>query len=189
MACDAGKTFTSLRIAEKIAGAPGRVLDQVPTLALMSQTVREWALDAEVKLRALAASSDAQVGQWKRRNGDMIDMDSLDLALPATRDCHRIVAEVLLPAPGKMKVVFATYRWPPVIEAGPRQNGLPTFELAICDQAHRTARARSLGIARDHMGPDLFSVEIPGTRLGPTLRSDLLRTAPFAGLGVAHVNS
>ena len=38
-----------------------------------------------------------------------------------------------------------------------------------------------LEIARDHMGLNLFFVEIPGTQLGPTLRSKLLRTAPFAG--------
>ena len=63
----------------------------------------------------------------------MVDMDSLDLAFPATRDWHRIVAEVLQPALGKMTVVFATYRWVLVIEAGQRQNGLSTFDLAICD--------------------------------------------------------
>ena len=33
-----------------------------------------------------------------------------------------------------------------------------------------------LEIARDHMGLNLFFVEIPRTRLGPTLRSKLLRS-------------
>ena len=45
MACGTGKTFTSLRIAEELAGEGGRVLYLVPSLALMSQTVREWAAD------------------------------------------------------------------------------------------------------------------------------------------------
>lgn len=38
MACGTGKTFTSLEIAEKLAGAGGRVLFLVPSLALLSQT-------------------------------------------------------------------------------------------------------------------------------------------------------
>ncbi len=42
MACGTGKTFTSLKIAETIAGKGKRVLFLVPSLALVSQTIREW---------------------------------------------------------------------------------------------------------------------------------------------------
>ena len=42
MACGTGKTFTSLRLAEDIAGAGGRVLFLVPSLALLSQSLTEW---------------------------------------------------------------------------------------------------------------------------------------------------
>lgn len=41
MACGTGKTFASLRIAEDLAGKGKRVLYMVPTLTLMSQSVRE----------------------------------------------------------------------------------------------------------------------------------------------------
>ncbi|MYG52030.1 MAG: damage-inducible protein, partial [Rhodospirillaceae bacterium] len=41
MACGTGKTFTSLKIAEDLAGSGKNVLVLVPSLALMSQSVRE----------------------------------------------------------------------------------------------------------------------------------------------------
>lgn len=40
MACGTGKTFTSLRIAEHLAGKGKRVLFLVPSLSLLSQTLR-----------------------------------------------------------------------------------------------------------------------------------------------------
>jgi predicted helicase len=68
MACGTGKTFTSLKIAEDLVGKGGRVLFMVPSLALMSQTVREWTNDTDTPLRSFAVCSDAQVG--KRRVSD-----------------------------------------------------------------------------------------------------------------------
>ncbi|MEN9974161.1 MAG: hypothetical protein RLZZ282_167, partial [Verrucomicrobiota bacterium] len=42
MACGTGKTFTSLKIAEDVAGKDKRVLFLVPSLNLLSQTLTEW---------------------------------------------------------------------------------------------------------------------------------------------------
>ena len=42
MACGTGKTFTSLRLAEQNVGAGGTVLVLVPSISLLSQSVREW---------------------------------------------------------------------------------------------------------------------------------------------------
>jgi predicted helicase len=47
MACGTGKTFTSLKIAEKETGGKGIVLFLVPSIALMGQTLSEWTADAE----------------------------------------------------------------------------------------------------------------------------------------------
>ena len=145
MACGTGKTFTSLRIAEALAGKGGRVLYLVPSLALMSQTVREWAADATLPLRAYAVCSDAQVGRRKWRNNDRIDMDVLDLAYPATTDAARLASEAAPDNPEALTVVFATYHSLPVIGQAQRGHGLPDFDLAICDEAHRTAGARIEG--------------------------------------------
>ena len=150
MACGTGKTFTALRIAEDLAGRGGRVLYLVPSLALMSQTVREWAADSLLPLRAFAACSDAQVGRRRRRNDDRIDMDALDLAFPATTDPARLAQNVSPPAPDMLTVVFATYHSLPVIGRAQRENELPDFDLAICDEAHRTAGARIVGEKESH---------------------------------------
>ncbi|MDK3255972.1 DEAD/DEAH box helicase family protein [Blastococcus capsensis] len=40
MACGTGKTFTSLRIAEDLVGAGGTVLCLVPSIQLLSQSLR-----------------------------------------------------------------------------------------------------------------------------------------------------
>lgn len=42
MACGTGKTFTSLRIAEDLVGEGGSVLFLVPSIQLLSQSLREW---------------------------------------------------------------------------------------------------------------------------------------------------
>ena len=47
MACGTGKTFLSLRIAEDLVGKGAKVLYMVPSLSLMSQTVRDWKNDAQ----------------------------------------------------------------------------------------------------------------------------------------------
>lgn len=63
MACGTGKTFTSLRIAEKVAGAGDSVLFLVPSIALLSQTLKEWSAERSLPLRAFAICSDTKVGK------------------------------------------------------------------------------------------------------------------------------
>ncbi|TAN13142.1 MAG: hypothetical protein EPN34_02420 [Burkholderiaceae bacterium] len=59
MACGSGKTFVALKIAEAVAGAGGRVLFLVPSLALLSQALTEWTQEAD-KSR-LTASENVSV--------------------------------------------------------------------------------------------------------------------------------
>ena len=67
MACGTGKTLTSLRIAENLAGPGGRVLYLVPSLALMSQTLHTWHQQSKLPLRSYAVCSDSQIGRKKKR--------------------------------------------------------------------------------------------------------------------------
>ena len=150
MACGTGKTYTSLRITEDLVGVGGRVLYLVPSLALMSQTVREWAADARIQLRAFAACSDAQVGKRRQTSSDSIGMDALDLAFPATTDPAKLAEKATPQAVKAMTVVFATYHSLPVIGKAQKEHGLPAFDLAICDEAHRTAGARLSGENESH---------------------------------------
>ncbi|MBN1173819.1 MAG: DEAD/DEAH box helicase [Micromonosporaceae bacterium] len=140
MACGTGKTFTSLKLAEQLVPLGGRVLFLVPSIALLSQTLREWSIEAEVSLRAFAVCSDIKVGAGKaRREAAAEDISVVDLALPATTDPARLNAKLANPDAGlgRMTVVFSTYQSIDVV-ARAQQMGLPDFDLIICDEAHRT---------------------------------------------------
>ena len=86
MACGTGKTLTALRAAEALVGAGGRVLCLVPSLALMSQLVRDWHNDKKIGLRSFAVCSDAQVGRDKKGSGTE-DITILDLGVAGDHGC------------------------------------------------------------------------------------------------------
>jgi predicted helicase len=90
MACGTGKTFTGLKIAEAMVGPGKAVLVLVPSLALMSQTIREWTIDAGIPLRSYAVCSDSQVGKRRRDNSDIAEVDLHDLDYPATTNAARL---------------------------------------------------------------------------------------------------
>lgn len=138
MACGTGKTFTALKIAESLAGAGGRVLYLVPSLALMSQTVREWSIDTETHLRCFAVCSDTQVGVRRARNDDLADIDVHDLEIPATTYPPALAAKANVETPDRLTVVFSTYQSIQAISEAQQSYGLPEFDLIVCDEAHRT---------------------------------------------------
>ena len=145
MACGTGKTFTSLKIAEDLAGRGKHVLLLVPSLALMSHSVHEWTADSETPLRSFAVCSDTQVGKRRQSNYDVAEIDILDLAFPATTDAAKLSDGVRHAAPDKMTVVFATYQSIQVIANAQESYGFPEFDLIICDEAHRTTGATLAG--------------------------------------------
>jgi predicted helicase len=137
MACGTGKTFTSLRIAEELVGEGGSVLFLVPSIQLLSQSLREWMANAEVDIRPFAVCSDVRVG--RKVQTDDADMSTIDLTEPATTNATTLVARMSVGkyAKERMTVVFSTYQSIDVlIEA--QQQGLADFDLVICDEAHRT---------------------------------------------------
>jgi predicted helicase len=145
MACGTGKTFTGLKIAEDLVGVGGQVLVLVPSLALMSQTIREWTLDSGTPLRSFAVCSDAQVGKRRRNADDVAEVDVHDLDYPATTNATKLASRALKPAPDRMTVAFATYQSIQVLSDAQKLHGLPDFDLIICDEAHRTTGATLAG--------------------------------------------
>ncbi|UNE54779.1 DEAD/DEAH box helicase [Bartonella machadoae] len=141
MACGTGKTFTSLKIAETLAGQGKRVLFLVPSLALMSQTIREWTADAQIPLRSFAVCSDKQIGKRRFNNDDDAELSASDLALPVTTDAQMLGEKGNQVSPHVMNVVFATYQSIQVIADAQKNHDLPEFDLIICDEAHRTTGA------------------------------------------------
>lgn len=134
MACGTGKTFTSLRLAEQMVGAGGSVLFLVPSIALLSQSLREWTIEAELDLQAFAVCSDPKASRLNPGE----DISSVDLPLASTTDPNVLHERLTAAVPGRMRVVFATYQSIDVVAQAQRMGGVDPFDLIICDEAHRT---------------------------------------------------
>ena len=141
MACGTGKTFTALQIAQEMAGRGGRVLFLVPSLSLMSQTIREWSIDSTINLRSFAVCSDAQVGVRKASKDDLADISATDLEIPATTSAFVLGAKASSHDSERMTVVFSTYHSIQAVADAQSMHGLPEFDLIVCDEAHRTTGA------------------------------------------------
>ena len=148
MACGTGKTFTSLKIAERQTGNSGFILFLVPSLALLSQTLLDWKRQASAPMSAFAVCSDSKIGKSGDENDFASYMRPAELNFPATTDAKSLASEVLkdtlrkaqglIPESG-MTVVFSTYQSLDVIHQAQSDYKLPAFDLIICDEAHRTA--------------------------------------------------
>ena len=107
----------------------------------MSQTITEWTVESETRLRSFAVCSDTQVGKRKKGNDDLADINVHDLAYPATTDARKLADKVARAHEGEMTVVFSTYQSLQTIADAQKKYGLQQFDLIICDEAHRTTGA------------------------------------------------
>lgn len=148
MACGSGKTFTALRIAERIAGVGGSVLFLTPSISLLSQSLRDWANDTAVPLNQFVVCSDASASMMRR--DDDSDLSPFDLPLPASTDAGTLVERYREADNGSaMSVVFSTYQSLDAVSAA-QADGLPNFDLIVCDEAHRTTGATLVGEAESN---------------------------------------
>ena len=142
MACGTGKTFTALKIAEKLAGAGKRVLFLVPSLNLLSQTLTEWTQESDAPLHSFAVCSDSDVGKKRKKDDDTVQTFTHELRYPATTDAKRLADEMTQRHDAHhMSVVFSTYHSIEVVSRAQQGFGLADFDLIICDEAHRTTGA------------------------------------------------
>jgi predicted helicase len=133
-----------LKIAEQLGGKGKIVLYMVPSLALMSQTVREWKNDCEDDFLAFSVCSDVKVGK-RQSDSDTIQFTVHDLAFPATTDGAKIARQIEDCDREKMVVIFSTYQSIQVLTEAQQTHGLPEFDWIICDEAHRTTGATLKG--------------------------------------------
>ena len=142
MACGTGKTFTALRLSERMVPDAGLVLFAAPTIALVSQARREWLMHKTREMSAMVVCSDLTAGgRGERRE---IGMDALVcdvLSDPAD------IARRLRKRSDGVKAVFCTYHSLHKVCEAQAQHNAPPFDLAIADEAHRTT-----GIVRDDSG-------------------------------------
>ena len=149
MACGTGKTFTALTIAREFVekeGGTARILFAVPSLALLKQTLDDWAAEADGAFTAWAVCSDTKVSSSARN--DTAEESAVDLPIPATTDGQRLADSLNANNSTEgLQVVFATYQSIEVIHRAQEIAGdeWRDFDLIICDEAHRTTGATLTG--------------------------------------------
>jgi len=142
MACGTGKTFTSLKIAETLAGRGKRVLFLVPSLSLLSQSLTEWTQESAIPLHSFAVCSDSDVGKKRQKDDDIVQTFTHELRYPATTEPGRLATEMAKRHDAAhMSVVFSTYHSIDVIHQAQQVHGMANFDLIVCDEAHRTTGA------------------------------------------------
>lgn len=129
MACGTGKTLVALWAAVKLQSQ--RILILLPSLSLLAQTLREWTANTSQPFQYLPVCSDDTV-----RGADHFTSRTSDLGLPVTTNPDEVAEFLLRRGP---IVVFATYQSSPVIAEAFSKGKIPTFDLAIADEAHRCA--------------------------------------------------
>ncbi|HDR7260258.1 TPA: DEAD/DEAH box helicase [Bacillus paranthracis] len=150
MAPGTGKTYTSMAIAERMAAEKKgifRVLYLVPSIQLLSQTLRSWNADTNFNMDSIAVCSDRKVTKEKGNN-ELEDIAAADLGYPATTDYKKLLEYQAhienSDSTGEFLTVFSTYQSIDVIIEA-QKNGFYDFDLVICDEAHRTTGATENG--------------------------------------------
>ncbi|MBE9882418.1 DEAD/DEAH box helicase [Enterococcus faecium] len=146
MAPGTGKTFTSLKLVEKMAKQTNKetfnVLYLVPSIQLLSQTLIGWNNDTELSMHSFAVTSDRNAS--KKKNAD--ELSAKDIGFPATTDSEKLLSNYKKIENNQrhLTVVYSTYQSIEVLHEA-QEKGFPEFDIVICDEAHRTTGAKALG--------------------------------------------
>ncbi|GAA7223054.1 hypothetical protein HpCK27_04090 [Helicobacter pylori] len=141
MACGTGKTYTSLKIMEALD--PKITLFLAPSIALLSQTFREYAQEKSDPFYASIVCSDDKVGKGKKNKSDddIDDINFSELPLkPSTRLEDILSVYEQAQKENKRFIIFSTYQSALRIKEA-QEAGLGEIDLIICDEAHRTVGA------------------------------------------------
>ena len=152
MAPGTGKTFTSLKVTEALAKESNKeqyvVLYLVPSIQLLTQTLRGWNNDTEMTMSSMAVTSDRNASRSSvKQDESNFVVKASDIGYPATTSAKKVVEnyQELMTYPKKeLLVVFSTYQSIDVLGKA-QKNGFPEFDLIIGDEAHRTTGAKALG--------------------------------------------
>ncbi|GAA6926530.1 hypothetical protein HpHUE22_09750 [Helicobacter pylori] len=148
MACGTGKTYTSLKIMEALN--PKITLFLAPSIALLSQTFREYAQEKSEPFYASIVCSDDKVGKGKKnKNDDADDINFSELPnKPSTRPEDILSVHKKAQKENKRFIIFSTYQSALRIKEA-QKVGLGEIDLVICDEAHRTVGAMYSSNERD----------------------------------------
>ncbi|MGL2858296.1 DEAD/DEAH box helicase family protein, partial [Helicobacter pylori] len=145
MACGTGKTYTSLKIMEALE--PKITLFLAPSIALLSQTFREYAQEKSDPFYASIVCSDNKTGESKNEDNDDIKFSELPLK-SSTRLEDILSVHEKAQKENKCFIIFSTYQSALRIQEA-QEVGLGEIDLIICDEAHRTVGAMYSSNERD----------------------------------------
>ena len=171
MAPGTGKTFTSLKIAEAMAEEANKeqytILYLVPSIQLLTQTLRGWNNDTEMTMSSMAVTSDRNASRGSvKQDESNIAIKASDIGYPATTSSKKVVENYLelMTRPKKeLLVVFGTYQSIDVLGKA-QKDGFPEFDLIIADEAHRTTGAKALGDDASAFTKVHSNINVKGTK-------------------------
>lgn len=132
--CGTGKTLVGAEVAHRIAAAGrSRRLVIVPTLELVHQTMREWVdhLGRPELGRIIAVCSDKEILSARRGHQQERTTDTA-----VTCDPARLAQLVTTTGPTTIACTYASLG---VLAEAQARHGLPAPDIAVVDEAHRTA--------------------------------------------------
>ena len=150
--CGTGKTRISLRIVEELTPPGGLSVVLCPSIALVAQIRREYLLNRERPIRALAVCSDETAGynpkkEDQRNTFEEVTADSSNVSADEIKGKVTTDPEEIARWIGegqedeRVSVIFGTYQSGHRIAEALQTPGT-TAEVLVCDEAHRTAGLR-----------------------------------------------
>jgi predicted helicase len=144
MACGTGKTLIAGWVREAMKA--GCALFMAPSNALLAQTLQEWRQNSATPFEALAVCSDVSVAD----GDDADDLPAANVGAAVTTD-YRDIAKFI--SSTGTRVVLCTYQSSEALAQAMSLVSVPEFDLAIADEAHRTAGGS------DHVFPSIVHPE------------------------------
>jgi len=139
-ACGTGKTLVALWVTEEMKSQ--EVLFIAPSLALIKQTLESWADQSKEAFSYLCICSDPSVAE----EVDSGDISLVDLNVPVTTSAD-LVSDYLSQEQGVNKrILFCTYQSLDVLAEALRDLPDYCFDIAVFDEAHRTAGTKISGL-------------------------------------------
>ncbi len=133
MACGTGKTLTSLWIKERLGVE--EVLVLLPSLSLLSQTLKEWLANCQQPFKWICICHDQSIIKRHKTVDDWLSNTS-EIGIPVTNNINEIK---LFLNESNSKVIFSTYQSSPLIAQAQKEIFSHVFDLVISDEAHRCA--------------------------------------------------
>ncbi|MEE0872994.1 MAG: DEAD/DEAH box helicase family protein [Ruminococcus sp.] len=110
MACGTGKTITALRLTEEyldsLGKTGGRILFLAPSIALVGQSMREWANQSALPMECAVVCSDARASGLDE---DTWESSLRDIPYPASTDPDVLYSQMKEVDPNSLAVVFYVY--------------------------------------------------------------------------------